>query len=269
MSGDLIGDLIVARLFDLVKPLVDGKKSGMVAIDGTDEAELYLEGGAIVHGKTGALAGEEAILAIMDLGRGRVSFDWQLSPEKRTVSTATGELMSNWARREEGWRRIREVMPSSDAVFSIVVDAGEHDRTIPGRQWAVLALCNGMRSVSDIAEVLGRSVFEVSETVCEMVDAGLLQKAEFAGISRTRPKETVDESFFTTTETELKKVMGPIARIIMRDTLAAFGLPRDVFPREQVASFIRTVSAQIGEDQKRDQFAKAIYLAWIPTLENT
>ena len=61
MSYDLIGDLSKTRLFDLVKPLVRGKKSGMVMIQGTDLAELYIEGGNIVHGKTDTLVGDEAI----------------------------------------------------------------------------------------------------------------------------------------------------------------------------------------------------------------
>ena len=46
MSGDLIGDLSKTRLFDLVKPLVDGKKAGMIVIEGTEVRELYVEGGA-------------------------------------------------------------------------------------------------------------------------------------------------------------------------------------------------------------------------------
>ena len=164
MPNDLIGDLSEARLFDLVKLLVDGKKSGMVMIKGKEVAELYIEGGSIVHGRTETLVGEEAILAIMDLDEGRVTFNWQLSPEERTVNTSTEQLMSNWARREEKWKNVKKVMASSDAVFSIVVDNGGGDRTILANQWGVLALCNGTRTVSDVAELLGRSMFEVSET---------------------------------------------------------------------------------------------------------
>ena len=113
MSHDLIGVLSKARLFDLVNPLVGGKKSGMVVIEGTGPAELYVEGGNIVHAKTDTRAGEEAILAIMDLDNGRVRFDWQVSPEKRTVTTATEQLMSNWAEREAEWRKIKTMVPST------------------------------------------------------------------------------------------------------------------------------------------------------------
>ena len=239
----------------------------MVVIKGKEPAELYIEGGNIVHGKTDTVVGEEAILTMMDLDEGRVAFNWQLSPEKRTVRMPTEHLLSNWAQREEEWRKVKEVMTSSDAVFSIVVDSGGADRTIRAKHWGVLALCNGMRSVSDVAGVLGRSVFEVSEIICELVGMAVLQKAEVAGAPRGQLKGTVDESFFEDVETKLKKVVGPIARIIMNDTLAAFDESREAFPKDRVMSFIRTVSDQIVEEQKRDQFDKAMYFAWIPMLE--
>lgn len=268
MSNDFIGNLSELRLFDLVKPLVEGKKSGMVLIKGKSVAELYLEGGSIVHGKTDTVVGEEAILAIMDLDDGRVSFDWQLSPQERTVRMPTKQLMSNWAQREEEWMKVKKAMVSSDVVFSIVVDSGGADRTIPAKQWGVLALCNGMRSVSDIANQLGWSAFEVSKTVCKMVDMGLIEKTDIAGTPEAWLKGTVDENFFVTVETELKKVVGPIARVIMNDTLAAFEESRDAFPKGRVVSFIQTVSDQIVEEHKRDQFNKAVYFASLPMVEN-
>jgi hypothetical protein len=268
MSHDLIGDLSKARLFDLVNPLVGGKKSGLVVIEGTGAAELYVEGGNIVHGKTNTLAGEEAILAIMDLDDGRVRFDWQVSPEKRTVTMVTEQLMSNWAEREAEWRKIKTVVPSSDTVFSIVVDSGGGDKTILEKQWGVLALCNGMRSVSEVAGQLGRSMFEVSQTICELLGLAVLKEAEITGIPKARLQESIDETFFVTVETELKKVLGPIARIIMNDTLAVFEESRDAFPKDRVESFIGTICDQIVEDQKCEKFAKAAYVALLSLREN-
>jgi hypothetical protein len=268
MSHDLIGDLSKARLFDLINPLVDGKKSGLVVIEREDPAELYVEGGNIVHAKTDIRSGEEAILAIMDLDNGRVRFDWQVSPENRTVTILTEHLMSKWAEREAEWKKIKTVVPSSDTVFSIVVDNGGGDKTILEKQWGVLALCNGMLSVSEVAGQLGRSIFEVSQTICELLRLVVLKEADITGIPKARPKETIDETFFVTIETELKKVMGPIARVIISDTLAAFEASRDVFPKDRVESFIGTVCDQIVEGQKCEKFAKAAYFAWLSSREN-
>ncbi len=268
MTNELIGDLSKVRLFDLVKPLVDTKKSGMVVIEGAPGGELYLEGGSIIHGKTEAATGEEAIRAIMDLDAGRVRFDWRASPEERTVETSTDQLLSVWGRREEEWKTIRQSIPSSDAVFSIVVDSDGKDRTILERQWGVLALCNGSRSVVDVAGLLGRSIFEVSRAICDLLGMGVLEKAEIIGIPVVPSAKAVDKAFFTTVETELKKVMGPIARVILNDTLAAFEESTETFPKERVESFIRTVCDQIVDEEKREQAGKAMYVAWLASIGN-
>jgi hypothetical protein len=259
IPGDFLGDLSRRRLFDLIKPLVDAKKSGQVIIDGTNRASLYLEAGSLIHGETTLSAGEEAILAIMDLEDGPVFFDSQAAARERTVSTVTEQLMVNWAQREEEWERIRKVVPSADALFSIVVDSGGHKRVIQERHWGVLALCSGIRSVSEISTMLGRSLFDVSRAVCEMVGSGVVERARTAGVENAHGREIIEESFFVALQTELTKVMGPIARVIIKDTLTAFEESRDAFPMDRVGSFVRTVTDQITEEQKREQFGKAMY----------
>jgi hypothetical protein len=266
---DLIGDLSEIRLFDLVKPLVDGKKSGVLAVKGKEGAELFIEGGQIVHARTDTLNGEEAIRPIMDLDNGRVTFNWRTSPEERTLRLSTEQVMSKWSQREEEWKKIRPAVPSAETVFSLVVDSGGEDRMIPAGQWGVLALCNGRRNVSEMAGRLGRSVFEVSGTLRALAERGLVEKTDLDDIPKAGARTTVDEAFFEAAETELKKVMGPIARIILNDTLAAFEESREAFPKDRVKSFISTVCDQITEEPKREKFGKAIYVAWLSSIETS
>jgi len=269
MSRELIGDLSKVRLLELIKPLVDQKKSGMVVIEAPNTAELYFEGGNIVHGKIDTLSGNEAINAIMDLDNGRVRFDWRISPEKRTVTTPTEQLVSNWTQQEEEWKKIKTEVPSSEAIFSIVVDSGGCDRTIQEKQWDVLALCNEMRTVSVIAEQLGRSIFDVSQTIYEMVGLGIIKLTSVSELPRKHLKETIDETFFVAVETELKRVLGPIARIILNDTIDAFEESRDTFPKDQVEDLIRTLCDQVVDDEKRERFGKSVYVAWLSALEKS
>ena len=241
MSRELIGDLSKVRLLELVRPLVDQKKSGVVVVEGGGGAELYFEGGKIVHGKFDTLSGDDAVYGSMDLDRGRVKFDWRISAEKKTIDAPTEQLMSEWTQREEAWERIKAEVPSSDAVFSIVADSGGVDRTILERQWGVLALCNDTRSVAEVAEQLQRTIFEVSQTIYEMARMGVLKQTKVSEQPGKRTKDFIDESFFVSVETELKRVLGPIARIIVNDTIDAFDETRDKFPRDQVEDFIRTL----------------------------
>jgi hypothetical protein len=266
---DLIGDVSETRLFNLVKPLVEGKKSGLLAVKGKEAVELYIEGGQIVHARTDTLKGEEAILSIMDLDNGRVTFNWRTSPEERTVRLPTEQIMLHWSEREEEWKKIRQGVPSAAALFCLVVDSGGEDRLIPAGQWGVLALCNGRRNVSQMAGRLGRTVFDVSGTLYALVERGLVEETAAADIPPAGLRTTVDEAFFESAETELKKVIGPIARIILNDTLAAFEESRDSFPKDRVKSFISTVCDQIAEEPKREKFGKAIYVAWLSSFETS
>jgi hypothetical protein len=84
-----------------------------------------------VHARTDTLNGEEAILPIMDLDHGRVTFIWRTSPEESTVRLPTEQVILHCSQREEVWRKIRQAVPSAEAVFSLVVDSGGKDRMIP------------------------------------------------------------------------------------------------------------------------------------------
>ncbi|HSO72146.1 MAG TPA: hypothetical protein VLR91_05805 [Thermodesulfobacteriota bacterium] len=179
----------------------------------------------------------------------------------------TEQIISNWFQREEEWKKFRQAVPSAESVFSLVAESGNEDRMIPAGQWGVIALCDGRRNASAMAGRLGRTLFDVSETLYALVLRGLVEKTEAAPIPQAGFKTTVDEAFFEVAETELKKVVGPIARIILNDTLAAFEEPREAFPKDRVNSFISTVCDQITEEPKREKFGKAMYVAWLSSFE--
>ena len=259
MPDDFIGELPKARLFDLVRSLVNRKKAGMVLIRGTETGELHIEGGNIIHAKNGDASGEEAILAMMDWDKGRVIFDWESTTEERTVRMPTEQLLQLWAEHEEEWKKIMEVIPSSNVAFRIPIDSPGEDRNIPGDQWRVLTLSNGTRAVSEVADALGWDVFKTSKTICKMLQAGLLEKAE----AELPLGKMVDADFFPMIETELKKVLGPIGPIIVDDTIAEFGESRDAFPRDRVQAFVKAIGEEISEDAKRDEFAIGIAVSLI------
>jgi len=94
-------------------------------------------------------------------------------------------------------------------------------------QWNVLALANGVRTVSEIAEaIVGWDEFKTSKMIYQLIEAGLLERGEE---QRPVKKKKVGEKFFPAMEHELKKVMGPVASIIIEDKLAEFGETKDFF----------------------------------------
>jgi hypothetical protein len=264
MPEDFIGELSKVRLLELVKPMVNRKNSGMVLVRGTELGELYIEAGHIVHAKTGATLGDEAILAMIDWDKGRVIFDWASTTDERTVRLPTEQVLALWTERDQEWKRIREVIPSADVAFRIPVDGTGEDKYIPGDQWRILTLSNGARSVAEVAGMLGWDVLKVSKAICQMVEAGLLEKT---GEATPSPRETVNEDFISTIETELKKALGPIAQFIVDDKIAEFGESRSAFPRDRAQAFVKAIGEEISDDAKRDTFELGILE--VSLLENS
>ncbi|HOW55053.1 MAG TPA: DUF4388 domain-containing protein [Syntrophorhabdaceae bacterium] len=259
MPNDFIGDLTKTRLFDLIKPLLDKKKSGMIQIKGNETGELYIEGANIIHARTGDLAGEDAVLAMMEWGSGRATFDWEASTDEQTVFMPTEQLLMIWTNRENEWNAIREYIPSPNVVFRIPLNGGPEDKNIHASQWKILALCNGTKSVAEIAETLQWPLFETSKALCQMAQDGLLERASEKKADQTiQIKRTVNGNFFPIIETELRKVMGPIASIIIDDKLADFGESRDAFPEDRLPPFVQSVGEEITDKTKRASFTRSM-----------
>lgn len=259
MSNDFIGDLSKNKLLDLIAPLLAKKKSGMILIKGHQTGEVYLEGSNIIHAKTGDLTGEEAILAMMEWNAGRATFDWEAAGSEQTVFMPTEQLLMIWKNREAEWARIREVIPSTGTVFQIPVNGCPDNRSVHANQWKILALCNGQRSVAEIAETLNWQIFETAQTLCGMVQDGLLEKSgEKKSETVASARRIVNSSIFQVVENELRKIMGPIAPIVIEDALADLGESRDDFPEEKLSAFTQAVSQEISDAAKRTQFARII-----------
>ncbi len=240
-------------------PLLSKKKSGMIQIKGSQSGEIYLEGSNIIHAKTGDLTGEEAILAMMEWSSGRATFDWEAAAREQTVYMPTEQLLMIFKNRESEWARIRQVIPSSGCTFQMPVNGCPDNRSVHANQWKILALCNGTRTVAEIAETLNWQLFETSQTLCGMIQDGLLEISGEKKVEQAvNVRRTVNGNFFPLIENELRKIMGPIAPIVIDDKLADFGESREEFPEDRVSPFVQAVSEEIPDAGKRTQFTRSI-----------
>ena len=245
------------KLFDLLKPLFTGKKTGMVLIKGKDTGEIYLESGNVIHAKTAQFSGEDAFYTMMGWKMGRSTFEPDVSPEEKTILITSEQLLLNWSYRKQELEKIREVIPSSNMIFRLSFQKNSEDKNIRGDQWNVLALNNGMRRVSEIAEMLGWDEFKTSKVIYQLVQAGLLEKAE----EQKLPKKkyvSVEENFFPMIENELRKVMGPVAPFVIEDKLDEFGEIKDSLPQDQAEPFVEAISEEIPHALKRKEFIRVM-----------
>ena len=263
MAEILLGDLSQAKFFDILKPLLAGKKDGKLIIKGKNEGSVYLEEGNIVHARAGSSSGEDAFDTIMGWRSGKCTFETETSPEDRTILIPTEQLLLNWSYRKQEWEKIRKVLPSSGVVFRISLQNDPGDKNIKAEHWNVLALANGMRTVGEIAESLGWDEFKVSRAVFQLLQAGLLEKAEG---QKAAPPKGIGESFFAALEFELKKVMGPVAPFIIEDKLSEFQETKESFPQDLTEAFLQSLAGEIPHEQKRKEFFR-IMMDFLPGVK--
>lgn len=255
MPEIFLSDLSQVRLFDILKPLLIGKKTGILSFKGKENGEICLEIGNIVHARAGHVSGEDAFNVIMGWRAGKCTFESDVIPSERTIPISTEQLLLNWSYRKQEWEKIRKVIPSTSAIFRLSPQTNSEDLTIKAEQWKILALTNGMRTVAEITGTLKWDEFRISRVIYQLVQSGLLEKGE-----EVRPigKKLVNEDFFPTIENELKRAMGPVAPFIIEDRLGEFGFAKDYFPRDKAGFFIEAIGQEIPQEAKRKEFLRVM-----------
>ena len=255
MAEIFLSDLAQVRLFDILKPLLIGKKTGILSIKGKENSEIFLELGNIVHARAGHASGENAFNQIMGLRNGKCTFESEVIPPERTIPISTEQLLLNWSYRKQEWEKVRKVVPSPNAIFRLSPQTGSEDMNIKADQWKILTLTNGMRTVAEIAEALKWDEFRTCRVIYQLVQTGLLEREEGA---KPFGKKLVNAGFFPAIENELKKAMGPVASFIIDDKVEEFGFGKESFPRENAGSFIDAISEEIHQEVKRKEFLRVM-----------
>ena len=93
------------------------------------------------------------------------------------VRVTTESLLMEGARRIDEWSRMSDRIPNARVVPRLATPRGGAESYIDLRpaEWEVLAMINGGNSLSDIAEGLAVSEFEVAKTVYGMLSTELIE----------------------------------------------------------------------------------------------
>jgi hypothetical protein len=255
MAEIFLSDLSQVKLFDVLKPLLVGKKTGILSIKGKEDGEIHFEFGNIVHARAGAVSGGEAFNLIMGWRSGKCSFEADAVSSERTIPISTEQLLLNWSYRKQEWEKIRKVVPSSSAIFRLSTKTNSEDMNIKAEQWKVLALTNGVRTVAEIGETLKWDESKTSRVIYQLVQTGLLEKGE---VVKPPAKKLVGDEFFAAVELELKRAMGPVATVIIDDKMIEFGFTKEYFPREKAGFFIEALCNEIPQETKRKEFLRSM-----------
>jgi len=121
---------------------------------------------------------EEVVLDLLAWREGSFSFRAAAQPGAGPcrVRIPTDAMLVESARREDAWSRLRDRVPSADAIPSFV---DVEPKALPllhlvPQEWEVLTRVDGERDLRTLAVLLQRDVVEVAEIVHGLVGTGLL-----------------------------------------------------------------------------------------------
>ena len=204
--------------------------------------ELILASGLVVEAdldEVSAWCIEEAVCPIFECKNGDFTFsDGPPNAEVQAPDAIamganrlqTTSLVLEATRRDDEWKRIREVIPDSDAFFIVDNDGRANLRNVDSdpEMLKVLRFLDGRHRIDSISETVGVSRFDTFAIIAQLV---------LANIARPRsPQEAIIDAAALRSEGDLAK-----AREMLENTLKLHNVPEVLRPLAELCSELNLI----------------------------
>lgn len=131
--------------------------------------------------------------------------------------------------------------------------------TVTPAEWQIILLFAELGDFDKLVNTL-RTTHNIELKTIEATLLGLQKK----GVIQLSKKQVEDAGaeipalFWETINIELSKSIGPIASIVIDDSIDEFSYSRDSFPQKLLFSFVEKVSNEISSSAEKNQFQKTM-----------
>jgi hypothetical protein len=178
----LQGSFEVLSLAELLRSLAGARKTGVLSLDlGGGLGSIELRDGECtdarfedrVDARDSAAGVRDCLidLCFATLDEPRATFRFMaLDVDGAAVGVDVDSLLPDVERLAAEWEGVRQRIPSLAAVPMLSTQLGGNSITLTGSQWAVLASCDGRRSVREIAPFGCRATIATCRTLLELIE---------------------------------------------------------------------------------------------------
>lgn len=115
----------------------------------------------------------------------------------------------------------------------------------------VLIQLDAPKSATDLLQSTGLSSSALKTTLVDLIKMGLIDRIEESG-------PPLEAEFIEFVETQLADVMGPMAKILIEDSIQGLGETLGNFPKSRAAELVEIIGNKIPIEKKRREFIGAV-----------
>jgi DNA-binding MarR family transcriptional regulator len=173
-EGDLAG-LPLPELLQFIH--ISGRDGVLVVTDetGRPRAVLHYAEASIVHATCDGIIGREAVFAAVAFNSGRFEFFTGTAARvERTIDDNVQNLILEGLRRLDELSHVTSLLPADHEPLFVSPEPPHDDIRLTAKEWRILSLVNGKRSVRQIIETSGRDESDVRASLACLLAADLI-----------------------------------------------------------------------------------------------
>jgi hypothetical protein len=144
-------------------------------------------------------------------------------------------------------------MIQKENVFMLNQAKSPKDFKLKSMEWAIITQIDGKKSVEEISNTLSLTEEEIQTFFGSLLEKELISLKEDAIVV-----EYVTPDILAEIEQELTLLVGPVASVILDDTLIDMNADRQTLPKNRIGEFVELVSNEIDDPSKRVKFLELV-----------
>lgn len=200
--------------------------------------EIYTASGQVVHASTRTIEGEPALVALLAWSEGRFAFQSKVRSPKHTVDKPLDALLLHVAYQTDHAVEQSPAQLGADSVLTLLSIASSQQGNrvaLPLSAIRMLPHLNGVTPLGAVAAQLGLSIEEVSAAANVLIDNKLAVLSEGS---------MLDEGFIHNLTELARDIMGPLADIVMDETLDELGVTASSVPEAQLTALLQLLQQE-------------------------
>jgi Domain of unknown function (DUF4388) len=240
-ANDLQGDFSKSSLPSLLQYLgmIGATGELVLSIPPDDKAVISLEKGKLIDAIYREHTGQHALFQVMQTPNGYFRFKTGIYDVKASIDSSLERLLLGAAAFEHA----RTQFQPGD-VPAILPSSTSGNINLQAAQLRVVAMIDGLRSISQLATAVRGSVGDVTALISQLVESGLVEV-------KTSTVQAVDPKFFEDLRPRISSLVGPMAHIMMIDAAERLGHTLENLDKRLVRAFLTELHKEIPSNQMK------------------